>query len=97
MQTMTKPDQTTFESVKKPSKTLSLPLLRGWIHLVTTPLAFAAALVLDPPDSTDALGVCGVPSLTLPLFGMSALYHRGRWKARTPPFCVGSTTRTFSF
>lgn len=86
MQTMTKPDQSTFESVKETVKNVELkPLLRGWIHLVTTPLAFAAALVLlilSPTAPTRWASAVYLLS-TLLLFGMSALYHRGRWKTRT--------------
>ncbi|MDO5049455.1 MAG: hemolysin III family protein [Actinomycetaceae bacterium] len=61
------------------------PLLRGWIHLVTTPLAFAAALVLlilSPTAGTRWASTAYLLS-TLLLFGISALYHRGHWKPRT--------------
>lgn len=60
------------------------PLLRGWIHLVTTPLAFAAALVLLILSPTIATKVASAVYLlsTLLLFGMSALYHRLYWKPK---------------
>lgn len=60
------------------------PLLRGWIHLVTTPLAFAAALVLLILSPTTATRVASAVYLlsTLLLFGMSALYHRIYWQPR---------------
>ncbi|WIK63723.1 PAQR family membrane homeostasis protein TrhA [Gleimia hominis] len=57
------------------------PLLRGWIHLVATPLAFAAALVLlilAPTTPTRWASVVYLAS-TLLLFGVSALYHRLYW------------------
>ncbi len=66
----------------RPSAPASVkPLMRGWIHLVTTPLAFFAALVLlilAPTMGTRwASAVYLVCSMLL--FGMSALYHRGNW------------------
>lgn len=60
------------------------PKLRGWLHLVTFPLSVAAGIVLV------ALAHPGLPrwgaavfavSASL-LFGISALYHRGRWGPR---------------
>ncbi|MDO5034262.1 MAG: hemolysin III family protein [Actinomycetaceae bacterium] len=61
------------------------PLLRGWIHLATTPLAFAAALVLLILSPGAPLKWASSVYLvsTLMLFGMSALYHRGNWSAKT--------------
>ncbi|ACZ31644.1 Hly-III family protein [Xylanimonas cellulosilytica DSM 15894] len=60
------------------------PRLRGWIHAVTTPLALAAGIVLivlSPPVAGRVAAV--VFTLTsLSLFGMSAVYHRGRWSAK---------------
>ncbi len=57
------------------------PVLRGWLHL----LWFAASLVAGPllvarghgPRSVAALAVYAVS--VSGLFGVSALYHRGRW------------------
>ena len=59
------------------------PLLRGWLHLVTFPLAVAAgttlALLVDSTRATVALVVFTVCAALL--FGISALYHRGTWSA----------------
>jgi hemolysin III len=57
------------------------PVLRGWLHL----LWFAASLVAGPllvarghgPRSLAALAVYAISVSAL--FGVSALYHRGRW------------------
>lgn len=60
------------------------PLLRGWIHTVTTPVSFVAALillVLAPTISTRAASAVYLVC-TITLFGMSALYHRIDWKPR---------------
>lgn len=67
-----------------PSPEISVPLLRGWIHLVAFVVSIVAGAVLvgvavaagtdDAGWSTTlyALGLSG-------LFGVSALYHRRRW------------------
>ncbi len=57
------------------------PLLRGWIHLVSAPLSFAAALVLlilAPTTGTRWASAAYLVS-TMLLFGISALYHRLYW------------------
>ena len=72
------PDVNSSRSLTPPS---IKPLMRGWIHLVTAPLAFAAALVLlilAPTAGTRWASVAYLVSSLL-LFGMSALYHRGNW------------------
>jgi hemolysin III len=60
------------------------PKLRGWLHAGTFPVALAAGvglLVLAP--STQARVTSGIFALTAALlFGVSALYHRGRWSPR---------------
>jgi hemolysin III len=59
------------------------PKLRGWVHAVTTPFALAAGIVLivlsPPVAGRVAAAVFTLTSLSL--FGMSAIYHRGRWSA----------------
>jgi hemolysin III len=57
------------------------PLLRGWIHAITTPLALAAGIVLICLSPGTALKwACAVfMSCSLILFGNSALYHLGDW------------------
>ncbi len=64
---------------------LRKPLLRGWIHLVSTPLSFAAALVLLILSPTTGMRVAASVYLacTIMLFGVSALYHRLYWQPRT--------------
>ncbi|HMG31581.1 MAG TPA: hemolysin III family protein [Jiangellaceae bacterium] len=60
------------------------PRLRGWLHAGTFPVALAAGVglvVLAP--STQARVTGGIFALTAALlFGVSALYHRGRWSER---------------
>ena len=55
------------------------PRLRGWLHLVTTPLALAGGIVLVvlAPDTTArvAAAIFGITAVLL--FGTSAVYHRG--------------------
>ncbi len=60
------------------------PKLRGWLHVGTFPIAVAsgAALVTFAP-TTPAKVTAGIFALTAALlFGVSALYHRGRWSQR---------------
>ncbi|TNY37488.1 PAQR family membrane homeostasis protein TrhA [Thermomonospora catenispora] len=61
------------------------PRLRGWLHLGAFPLALVAGMVLVALGPTvQARLVAAVYALTSALlFGVSALYHRGRWSART--------------
>lgn len=59
------------------------PLLRGWLHAVTFPLAVTAgatlAVLAHSARATVALAVFTVCAGLL--FGVSALYHRGTWSA----------------
>jgi hemolysin III len=60
------------------------PRLRGWLHLVTSPLAILAGLVLvvlspTPMTRTGSAVFAGTAAL---LFTVSAIYHRGRWGPR---------------
>lgn len=61
------------------------PLLRGWLHAVTAPLALLAGVVLvvlaPTPAATWAAGVFAFSGVLL--FGCSALYHRGTWRPHT--------------
>ena len=64
------------------------PRLRGWLHLVTSPLAVAAGIVLvvlspTPLTRTGSAVFAGTAAL---LFTVSAVYHRGRWGPRTWTF-----------
>ncbi|WP_436700046.1 PAQR family membrane homeostasis protein TrhA [Nocardioides sp. BYT-33-1] len=60
------------------------PKLRGWIHLVSTPLVLAAGIVLIclSPTATTRVGSALYAGSALLLFGISALYHRGTWSPK---------------
>ena len=60
------------------------PLLRGWIHAGTLPVAIALGVVLTVlADGTALKWACVVFLATSSLlFGISALYHRGKWSPR---------------
>ena len=73
-----------FESGMDAVRDVVKPRLRGWLHAGTFPLslAFGAALVLLSPDA-GIRAATAVFALTAGLlFGISALYHRGRWSPR---------------
>lgn len=61
------------------------PVLRGWIHAVTAPLALAAGLVLVvlAPAGAGKITSAVFASTGVLLFGVSAFYHRGNWSPRT--------------
>src|SRR3712207_4075014 len=64
------------------------PRLRGWLHLVTSPLTVAAGIVLvamspTPMARTGSAVFAGTAAL---LFTVSAIYHRGHWGPRTWAF-----------
>lgn len=60
------------------------PLLRGWIHLVTAPLALAAGIVLIClAPSAGLKWACAVfMTSSLILFTNSAIYHVGDWSTK---------------
>jgi hemolysin III len=60
------------------------PRLRGWLHAVIFPVAVIAGIVLTAlAPSGEARITAAIYTLTAGLlFGVSALYHRGRW---SPP------------
>jgi len=60
------------------------PRLRGWLHLVTLPLAVVAGIVLVSfaPDTESRIASAVFAVCSSTLFGVSALYHRGRWGRR---------------
>jgi hemolysin III len=60
------------------------PKLRGWFHLVSTPLVLAAGIVLVclSPTATTKAGSALYAGSALLLFGTSALYHRGTWSPK---------------
>jgi hemolysin III len=59
------------------------PLLRGWIHAGTFPLALAAGVVLVAlaPSGKARVGALIFAITAALLFGTSAVYHRGSWSA----------------
>jgi hemolysin III len=60
------------------------PRLRGWLHAATFPVAAVAGVVLVAmsPTPTARLGAAVFAASAALLFGVSALYHRGRWSPR---------------
>ena len=61
------------------------PLLRGWLHLGMAPLVQLAGLglLVATPSLVGRVGVAIYLVAATILFGVSAVYHRGRWSART--------------
>lgn len=60
--------------------------MRGWTHLVSFPLMVICgiALVVLPHASTrDRIALAIYAGGTATMFGVSALYHRGRWQPPT--------------
>jgi len=57
------------------------PLMRGWLHLGTAPVALLAGLVLVAmgPTLAGRLTAAVFTLTAVLLFGMSAVYHRGNW------------------
>lgn len=64
---------------------LPKPLMRGWLHLVMTPIALLAGLTLIvlAPTLTGRIGGAVWLLAAVELFGVSATYHRGTWGERT--------------
>src|SRR3954447_1215461 len=60
------------------------PRLRGWLHLVTSPLVLASGLVLIVLAPTEPATIaCAAYVVTaVALFTTSAVYHRGQWSPR---------------
>ncbi len=60
------------------------PKLRGWFHLVNTPISLIGGLILLIAAQTVSLRIaCAIWTLTaVTLFGNSAAYHRGRWSEK---------------
>ena len=61
------------------------PLLRGWTHAVSFPLMLLCGtgmLLLVQATFPDRLLLAVYVLGTATMFGVSAMYHRGRW---TPP------------
>jgi hemolysin III len=60
------------------------PRLRGWLHLITLPVAVVAGIVLVvlSPDTESRVATAVYAVCSCTLFGVSALYHRGHWGQR---------------
>jgi hemolysin III len=60
------------------------PRLRGWLHLVTSPLALASGLVLIvlAPTEPATIAAAAYTTTAVVLFTTSAVYHRGTWSPR---------------
>ncbi len=67
-----------------PSPTPVRPLLRGWLHAGTFPIALTAGVVLSilAPEGRARTGVIVFSVTATLLFGTSALYHRFAWSKR---------------
>lgn len=63
---------------------MAKPRLRGMLHLINTPIALVAGLVLLVLVDDIVLRIgCAVWTITaIMLFGHSAAYHRGRWSQK---------------
>lgn len=59
----------------------SKPLLRGWIHLMTAPVALLGGLfaVAVPEEFNQRISVAVFTLCSVILFGASAVYHLGNW------------------
>ena len=57
------------------------PRLRGWLHLVTAPVALVCGTVLIAlaPTASAAAAAAAFAVSAVVLFTTSAIYHRGRW------------------
>src|SRR4051795_11566413 len=57
------------------------PRLRGWLHLVVSPLALASGLVLIvlAPTGPATAAALAYTVTAVVLFTTSAIYHRGNW------------------
>ncbi|MBK8333837.1 MAG: hemolysin III family protein [Acidimicrobiaceae bacterium] len=59
------------------------PLLRGWAHLVSFPVWMAVGVALVAVANVAASGRLLLAIYVLgtgTMFGVSAMYHRGRWQ-----------------
>lgn len=74
----------TFDDQIKGAISAVKPMLRGWLHAGTFPVAVVAGVFLVALAPTQAARIAGaIYTLTAALlFGVSALYHRGQWSPR---------------
>jgi hemolysin III len=61
------------------------PRLRGWLHLVTSPIALVSGLVLIilAPTGPATVAAAAYAVTAVALFTTSAIYHRGHWSPST--------------
>jgi len=61
------------------------PRLRGWIHELAFPVVVFAGLILigAAPTASERVAAIVYTVTSGMLFGVSALYHRGQWRAGT--------------
>jgi hemolysin III len=60
------------------------PMLRGWLHLLASPVALAAGVVLIvlAPTGPAMVAAIAYAITAVVLFTTSAVYHRGHWSPR---------------
>lgn len=75
----------TFDEQVRDAVAAVKPRLRGWLHAGTFPVAVLAGVVLVIVAPTTQVRVsAAIYTVTAALlFGISAVYHRGRWSPRT--------------
>ena len=80
--------------IQLPGHLAPKPLLRGWLHAGTFPLAVIAGVVLIvlAPEGRARIGAAVFVASAAMLFGTSAVYHRGQWSARVHT-CLLYTSR----
>jgi len=83
-ETVRPPAPSSVPTASTPPTASIKPKLRGWLHAVTFPLAAIAGLVLVTfaPTVTGRVAAAIFTLTAMLLFGVSALYHRGTWRAR---------------
>ncbi|TDD64650.1 hemolysin III family protein [Jiangella aurantiaca] len=75
----------TFDEQVRDAVAAVKPRLRGWLHAGTFPVAVLAgiALVIVAPTTQVRVSAAIYTVTAALLFGISAVYHRGRWSPRT--------------
>jgi hemolysin III len=79
-------DGTAAPTVSSDPTAVVKPRLRGMLHLIAFPVSLVTGIVLVVAVARGAQERLGSAIYALScslLFGVSALYHRGRWSART--------------
>jgi hemolysin III len=73
-----------IDSLAQVAESVAKPRLRGWLHLGAVPVTLTAGAVLVAlsPTATTRWGSAVYAVCSVLLFGVSAVYHRGRWSPR---------------